>query len=167
LDNIDFGWRVVQPECWAELPNGHEVSDRGRFRRNGKIKTPWINSRGYLSIEIEAGKKQRAHRLVYEAFNGPIPDGLFIDHVNGVKTDNRLENLEAVTHQENMDRAKALGLFKGYSGPPTRSRICPAEKSRIISMRAAGASWPEMARQTGRAQSALQRVVYAARDAAS
>ena len=165
MDSIDFGWRMVQRERWADLPNGHQVSDHGRFRRDGKPKSTWPTSRGYLSIEIERGKKHRAHRLVYEAFKGPIPDGLFVDHVNGVKTDNRLANLEVVTHQENMNRAKALKRFKGYSGPPTRPRVKAEEKARILALREDGASWPEMSRQTGRAQSVLQRIVYAARDA--
>jgi hypothetical protein len=165
VDSVDFGWSVVQNERWADLPNGHEVSDLGRFRRHGKPKGTWPTSRGYLSIEIQRGKKHRAHRLVYEAFNGPIPDGLFVDHVNGVKTDNRLSNLEVVTHQENMNRAKALGRFKGYTGTGTRPRIGPEEKAEILTLREGGASWPEMARRTGRSQSALQRIVYAARDA--
>ena len=40
------------------------------------------------------------HRLVWEAENGPIPDGYIIHHRNGVKDDNRLENLEAMPRSE-------------------------------------------------------------------
>jgi len=43
-----------------------------------------------------------AHRFVYEHFNGPIPDGLQIDHINRDKADNRISNLRAVTQLENM-----------------------------------------------------------------
>jgi hypothetical protein len=44
----------------------------------------------------------KAHRFVWEYFNGPIPDGLQIDHINRDKTDNRLVNLRAVSASENM-----------------------------------------------------------------
>jgi len=43
-----------------------------------------------------------AHRLVYHHFFGPIPDGMVINHKNGKKKDNRPENLEVVTHSENV-----------------------------------------------------------------
>lgn len=51
-----------------------------------------------------------AHRVIWEAVNGPIPDGLEIDHLNGNKADNRARNLEAVTKSQNVRRAIAMGL---------------------------------------------------------
>jgi hypothetical protein len=42
-----------------------------------------------------------AHRLIWEYVNGPIPDGLFIDHINGIRNDNRIDNLRLVTTAEN------------------------------------------------------------------
>lgn len=51
-----------------------------------------------------------AHRLIWETVNGPIPAGLYIDHLNGRKADNRIANLEAVTPSENAFRAIAAGL---------------------------------------------------------
>ena len=41
------------------------------------------------------------HRFVYECFNGLIPDGMFIGHINGIKDDNRLCNLKLITKQKN------------------------------------------------------------------
>ena len=52
--------------------------------------------KGYISYG-----KEYVHRLVYETFNGPIPDGYEIDHVNRIKTDNSIHNLRVVTHKEN------------------------------------------------------------------
>jgi hypothetical protein len=44
----------------------------------------------------------RVHRLIWEAFNGTIPDGYVVDHINGDKKDNRLENLQLLTWSENL-----------------------------------------------------------------
>ena len=45
------------------------------------------------------------HRLVWETFNGEIPKGYEIDHINAVRDDNRLENLQLLTHLDNMRKA--------------------------------------------------------------
>ena len=52
------------------------------------------------------------HRMVWEAFNGTIPPGQVINHLNGIKSDNRLINLEICTRQENTQHAIRTGLFK-------------------------------------------------------
>lgn len=49
--------------------------------------------------------------MVWELHNGPIPDGLVVDHLNGVRTDDRIENLQLVTTQENV----MLGTSKLYA----------------------------------------------------
>ena len=59
----------------------------------------------YLYVDINFGHGQRhvaIHRMVYEAWNGKIPEGLFILHKNDISTDNRLENLSAGTQKENI-----------------------------------------------------------------
>jgi hypothetical protein len=54
------------------------------------------------SIQIRfRGKSFLIHRLVWELFNGPIPEGLDIDHIDHDRQNNRIENLRAVTHAEN------------------------------------------------------------------
>lgn len=60
-------------------------------------KTMW----DYRVVTIK-GKEYRVHRLVMEAFHGPCPDGMEVDHKNRIRHDNRLENLTYCTHTENM-----------------------------------------------------------------
>ena len=61
------------------------------------------SSSGYYR-ETVAGIPVLVHRRVWEQAHGPIPDGMEIHHRNGVKTDNRLENLEIVSKFEHRKR---------------------------------------------------------------
>lgn len=57
-----------------------------------------------LNITLRDNNKKRkffyVNRLIYEAFNGPIPEGLQVIHINGIRDDNRLINLRLLTHKE-------------------------------------------------------------------
>ena len=47
-------------------------------------------------------KNVRVHRVIWMAFNGEIPNGMEVNHKNEIRNDNRLENLELLTHKENL-----------------------------------------------------------------
>lgn len=73
-------------------------------------------AKGYLRVCVSIGGRQRhflAHRIVWVSAKGPVPAGYTIDHLNEVKTDNRLVNLEAVPAGENTRRAAANGRYAG------------------------------------------------------
>ena len=57
-------------------------------------------SNGYWRCK-HAGRWQYRHRVVWELHNGPIPDGFMVDHINAVRGDDRIGNLQLVTNQEN------------------------------------------------------------------
>jgi hypothetical protein len=68
------------------------------------VKAVLINS-GYSIIRFckqSTYSCRLVHRTVWEAFNGPIPDRLEINHKDLDKTNNRLDNLELMTHQQNL-----------------------------------------------------------------
>jgi hypothetical protein len=56
---------------------------------------------GYRRIGYE-GRQISAHKIIWVIHFGDIPQGFFIDHINGVRNDNRIENLRMVTHRENV-----------------------------------------------------------------
>ena len=61
------------------------------------------HTRGYLFLSRKSHGKTRqclAHRLVWLHVHGPVPDSLTINHIDGVKDNNRPENLELATHGE-------------------------------------------------------------------
>lgn len=68
-------------------------------------------TRGYAVVSHGSERVNvMAHRFVWEAVYGPIPNGMQINHKNGIKHDNRISNLELVTASENMKHAYANGL---------------------------------------------------------
>jgi len=79
----------------------------------------------YLQVRrIVDGKRLHvlAHRLVWVYFNGPIPDGLEINHENGRKKDNWPDNLEPMTGSDNLKHAHATGLIdqRGERNPAAK-----------------------------------------------
>jgi len=69
---------------------------------NMNMKT-YKHNKGYLRC-WQMGKECLFHRVIYAAHFGPIPPGHDIHHKNGVKHDNRLENLECLPHSEHSRR---------------------------------------------------------------
>jgi hypothetical protein len=72
---------------------------------------PRLNRTFYMTVDFcRDGKytKKQVHRIVWEAFYGEIPGRLEINHKNLNRSDNRLDNLELLTHKENLSHAHAI-----------------------------------------------------------
>lgn len=80
---------------------------RGRFGKKlikGKVLKSVVARTGYSMVSLwKEGKHlyQSVHRMVWEAFNGKIPDGMQINHIDENKLNPDLSNLELVTSKEN------------------------------------------------------------------
>jgi hypothetical protein len=75
-------------------------------------------------------RKVAIHRAIWEAFIAPIPQGLEINHKNLDRADNRIENLELVTHQENIIHAQEI-YAKQRTHIPKGKRRGPRSKYAI------------------------------------
>ena len=108
-------------EIWKDIPNYegfYQASNLGRVKslerfRKGEndslasVKEKILKQQlvcGYYQVQLcknSIGKNYFVHRLVWLAFNGSIPENTQVNHINEIKSDNRLENLNLMTCKEN------------------------------------------------------------------
>lgn len=96
-------------ETWKRIDGfqNYEVSNLGSVRslHGGKTRVLKPFFRGsYHAFSLRADGKtvsRYCHHLVWEAFNGPRTKGMQLNHINGIKTTNGLENLEEVSPRMN------------------------------------------------------------------
>lgn len=90
-------------EEWKKIQgsNDGEVSSLGRVKRNGEICNLQIDPEGYFRCSVGGVGRKRVHRFVAEAFL-PNPNNLpIIDHIDGDKKNNTVENLRWVSYSDN------------------------------------------------------------------
>lgn len=98
---------------WSSKAN-NQNKPLGSLTKKGYLRT-CINFDGHRIFPM-------LHRVIWIAANGVPPRRMTIDHLNGVKSDNRLCNLELVDSGENMRRGKVAGAFKNCGREPDAPR---------------------------------------------
>jgi hypothetical protein len=92
------------------LGHSHRRYRWGHVEEGRGYTTPcWIWQGATVGTGYGWWRRRYAHRVAYEAAHGPIPKGMQIDHLCGVKTCINPDHLEAVTQGENLRRAYARG----------------------------------------------------------
>jgi len=117
----------------------YQVSDMGRVRsfggtRPGLLKGD-IGYNGYQRVTLwQNGKPEKfsVHKLVMIMFVGVAPDGYEINHKNGKRADNRLENLEYVTHSQNLKYSYDVLGIPRMRGTKNGHAVLTDEKVRQI-----------------------------------
>lgn len=94
-------WRQPRPNLDVEVNRKGEV----RKKSTKTLKSPAYDNHGYLYLMISDGtgyKTFRVHRLVAQAFLPDYDEHYVVDHLNGIRDDNRVENLCIKTQTENL-----------------------------------------------------------------
>ena len=135
MENLNY-----ENEIWRDIPEYeglYQASNLGRVKslprqninhnlKNEKILKLHKDKDGYLFIQLHKNKtikKYFVHRLVWLVFSGPIPENMQINHINEVKTDNRLSNLNLMTCKENINWG--TGIQRGHNTLKNSNRCKP------------------------------------------
>lgn len=131
-ESYDVAGGYIRAAKWRVDPTAGLVynSDGTAFART--------NQSGYVviafrdSIDRSRHRSVMAHRVIWEYVHGELAVELTINHLNGVKADNRIVNLEAATPQQNMQHAYRTGLNVGRRGEDaSQSKLTDVEVSAI------------------------------------
>ena len=134
--------RLTQKEIWKDVKNYeglYQVSNYGRVKslnfdriKKEKIMKSYVDKIGYYSIRLcKNGKSKlvRVHRLVAESFLQRPNKNTEVNHIDGNKLNNFVDNLEWVTHKENMIHAFKNNLAQ-Y--PPPRYGKANAKSKSVV-----------------------------------
>ena len=147
MDNEE--WKLI-----SDFPD-YMISDLGRVMRitqskgtsqaityPGKILKAHKNGPGYLFVGlVKDGKShlKEIHKLVTEAFLGPCPKGKEVNHKDGIRKHNELDNLEYLTRSENQRHAYNIGL-RARGSEHWSAKLIESDIFEIIRMRKQGIS---------------------------
>lgn len=165
-------------EIWkpiTRVPGQYEVSTLGRVRpspakrsrRFVEVRRSQLNCDGYPVIGFFVGGKNVpffVHRLVIEAFIGLVPEGMEINHKDGNKQNNRLDNLEIVSHLANVRHAVESGLLpqgeRHYKTTLTADQVREIREIHAVGGRyEGGPTFASTARRFGVTESSIVRIV--------
>ena len=130
--------------------------------RSPRKMTPHKHKNGYESVTVSVDQKpltRSVHRLVCEAFHGPIPEGLDVCHLNHIRDDNRPENLCTGTRSENCRMSKQHHGVWRKGVKPACTKLLSHQYKEILVRWALGAYQVDIAEEYGVTQSLVSKII--------
>ncbi len=157
-------------EQWKQIAGfpDYEASTMGRIRRlpSGRVMVNCYQTSGYQKVTLRRNPLQKTllvHRIVAAVFISEIPAGIQVNHINGDKRDNRLENLELVTPKDNLLHAQSiLGVAPVHPGIGSKHHSAKLTEEDVLEIRrlyADGARPGEIAPRFGIVRTAIYPII--------
>ena len=106
----------MQRTYWTPAHGGHYKTDPEKLLKPSLVGT-YVKYKYVVFANNKRRKKFLVHRLIYEAFNGEIPEGYTIDHIDQNPLNNCIDNLQCVTKQTNILKSN------NHSSRPAKSYL--------------------------------------------
>lgn len=125
--------KEVKEAPWYITETGEIIS-----KKTNKPRKLFVDRNGYVTVNYRDNKGAKTynfyvHRLVAQYFIGPIPEGMAVNHKDGNKKNNHVDNLEIVTYSENIRHADSTGLRVVAKGERnSQSKLSNEQAERLI-----------------------------------
>lgn len=141
-------------QVWRMKDRGKSASARLLPRRADSIN----KATGYRTCSVFVdgrGTNVYAHRLVWNYFNGPIPSGLEVNHKDRDKSNNHPDNLEVISHAQNIKHGVEGGASRPWSRTDSpywrgsKLRLTAAQCDEMVRLRANGMTYKAIGERVG------------------
>lgn len=120
LRRMETASTALDEEEWKPIPNfeNYKINKKGEVKNKfGKTLTPGSTpSTRYMHVSLTndtvKAKHFYIHQLVWKTFMGEIPEGYIVSHKDENRQNNNLDNLELLTHRENLNKPETIRKFK-------------------------------------------------------
>lgn len=136
--------------------------DNKRCFRKGSILKPTRDRGGYLYVTLcfSGGKKtMKLHRLIALSFCKGFEEGLNVHHINGIRDDNRAENLQWVTKADNNRERYERGFYNAIGSKAHASKLKEEYINIIFSLYNSGVSQPVIAKAFNVTQATISNII--------
>ena len=118
----------------------YDYRDGKIYKKGGDKPCGYAKPNGYVQSYVSKTGKRYVHRLIWIMHNGEIPAGMEIDHLNGVRDDNRIENLRCASVTQNRrNQGTRKRKYPGVNGVSYNKRdnlwhAMISDKAKVISL---------------------------------